>query len=194
MKDLESNKSTIGGRITSLRKTAGLTQKELAAKITVSRELVNLWENDLRQIKGDDIVRLADALETTCDYLLRGVSTQNLDVYTATGLTDEGLEAIQKIPINLRQTFCETLKSKYFYELLMTIQESVLFSPYRGCFIEESIMQLLKEKPRCIPPVDFDTIFKFNATDQAGKLFDEVSTRLYDEMESKRNGQHHKDS
>lgn len=92
---MESYK-TIGERIAALRKQANLTQKELAQRLTISRELVNFWENDLRMIKGDDIVRLADALDTTCDYLLRGVSTVNLSVYKDTGLNDDAINFLRE--------------------------------------------------------------------------------------------------
>lgn len=94
---MESYKQTIGNRISALRAKRGLTQKELAAKVTVSRELVNFWENDMRQIKGDDIARLADALETTCDYLLRGVSAENVDISKETGLTDDSINHLKRL-------------------------------------------------------------------------------------------------
>lgn len=94
---MEGYNNTIGNRISALRAKRELTQKELAAKVTVSRELVNLWENDLRQIKGDDIVRLADALETTCDYLLRGVSAENVDISKETGLTDDSINHLKRL-------------------------------------------------------------------------------------------------
>lgn len=127
---MESNKSTVGGRIAALRKTAGLKQRELADKITVSRELVNLWENDLRQIKGDDIARLADALGTTCDYLLRGVSSENLNIHFATGLSDEGIAAIASISDNQRTVFNELIASEHFKELvsLLALYEHHLFA------------------------------------------------------------------
>lgn len=115
---MESNKNTIGGRIAALRKSAGLKQRELADKVAVSRELVNLWENDLRQIKGDDIARLADALETTCDYLLRGVSSENLDIYSATGLSDEGIAAIASISCNQRAALNKVITSTHFEKLI----------------------------------------------------------------------------
>lgn len=94
---MESNKNTIGGRIAALRKAAGLKQRELAEKIHVSRELVNMWENDSRQIKGDDIATLADALGTTCDYLLRGVSAQNVDISKETGLTNDSINHLKRL-------------------------------------------------------------------------------------------------
>lgn len=127
---MESNKNTTGGRIAALRKTAGLKQRELADKIMVSRELVNLWENDMRQIKGEDIARLADALGTTCDYLLRGVSTENLNIYTTTGLSDEGIAAIASMSDGQRAMLNEVIASEHFSELisLFALYKEFLFA------------------------------------------------------------------
>lgn len=94
---------TIGERISGARRANNLTQNELSEKLGVSRELVNLWESDMRQIKGGDIARLADALETTCDYLLRGIvrdSSREVNVekllFAYTGLTEKAIKAIKK--------------------------------------------------------------------------------------------------
>lgn len=94
-----SGASEIGKRIAELRKKAGLTQGELANRLSVKRETVNQWENGVRQIKGPDIADLADALGTTCDYILRGISSENLDVYQATGLSDRSINYLR---------FCKT--------------------------------------------------------------------------------------
>ena len=68
---MDSNKMTIGERIKQRRESLGLTQRELSERLFVKRETINQWESGTRQIKGDDIARLADTLETTCDYILR---------------------------------------------------------------------------------------------------------------------------
>lgn len=95
---------TIGERISGTRRANNFTQNELSEKLGVSRELVNLWENDMRKIKGDDIAKLADALETTCDYLLRGIVIKNPELVNTeklissyTGLTEKAIEAIKKL-------------------------------------------------------------------------------------------------
>lgn len=189
---MESNRNSPGGRIATLRKNAGLKQRELAEKISVSRELVNLWENDLRQIKGEDIVRLADALGTTCDYLLRGVSTENLDIHTAIGLTDDGIRAIQEIPPDLKTAFCETVKSEKFQALLKAISDSARYATRRGDPIITHLRELLQGMENPLPAYDMDIVFRYQASEAAGKLFDEVSTLLYNEREGHLYGQHQK--
>ncbi len=87
--------SEIGKRIAELRKGMDLTQEELAKRISVKRETVNQWENGVRQIKGPDIAALADTLDTTCDYILRGISAENVDIHQAIGLSDDAIEILK---------------------------------------------------------------------------------------------------
>lgn len=60
----------IGDRIRERRKILGLTQKELARKVKVSSQVVSNWERGYTDPDHDDIARLAEALETSSDYLL----------------------------------------------------------------------------------------------------------------------------
>ena len=94
---MESNKTTIGERIKQQRQKLGLTQQELSQKLYVKRETINQWENGTRQIKGDDIARLADTLETTCDYILRGIETEQLHFFKDLGLTGNAVRCLQKM-------------------------------------------------------------------------------------------------
>lgn len=95
---MESNISApqaIGKRIALLRQQKGLTQTELGNMIHQRREIVSYWENGSRDIKSGDIILLADALDTTCDYILRGIQSENIDIYKATGLCDEAIKFFQ---------------------------------------------------------------------------------------------------
>ncbi|MBE3586531.1 MAG: helix-turn-helix transcriptional regulator [Thermoanaerobacter sp.] len=60
----------IGKRIKELREQLGLTQEELAEKVGISRSALANYESGLREPKGDILVRFANALNTTTDYLL----------------------------------------------------------------------------------------------------------------------------
>lgn len=94
----------IGVRIFRLREAKGMTQKGLSQKIGCSREVINTWENGTRQIKGKDITLLAEALGTTCDYLLQGKIEKEGNIIDAiefvveyTGLSREAVESIKKM-------------------------------------------------------------------------------------------------
>lgn len=109
---MQSNKpATIGGRIKELRERAGLAQRELAAKVQTSRETVNMWERGTRMIKGDDIAHIADALGTTCDYLLRGVSSSHIDIHKATALNDAAINTFKYADDKHRQRWAEVLNA-----------------------------------------------------------------------------------
>lgn len=84
----------IGKRIKELREGKKLRQADLAEKVTVKRETVNQWENGTRQIKGEDIAALADALDTTTDYILRGIASDHVDIARYTHLSDKAIERL----------------------------------------------------------------------------------------------------
>lgn len=92
---MESN--SIGARVAERRNEMGLKQRELADMLSVKRETVNQWENGIRQIKGEDVARLADALETTTDYILRGIKAENLSAAKETGLSDGAITKLRQL-------------------------------------------------------------------------------------------------
>jgi len=61
---------TIGQRIGKLRANSGLTQAELANKLSVKRETVAQWEADTREIKASYIIKLAELFNVSADYIL----------------------------------------------------------------------------------------------------------------------------
>lgn len=83
----------IGLRISKLR--VEQSQQEVANALKVRRETVTQWENGTRRIKDTDIVRMADYFGCSCDFILRGVDSKNLDVHRATGLSDETINSLR---------------------------------------------------------------------------------------------------
>lgn len=67
---------TIGERIKSARKERGLTQKGLAAQVGVPYQTIQYWENGRRNPKIDNLQKVADALDTDVNWLLRGSVAQ----------------------------------------------------------------------------------------------------------------------
>ena len=64
----------IGQYIHHLRKAAGMTQKELAEKLSISFQAVSKWENGDALPDVGILLALCDALNTTADKLLNGGS------------------------------------------------------------------------------------------------------------------------
>lgn len=92
--------NNIGSRITALREERRLTQKELAENLNVKRETVNQWENGTRDLKTDYTVKLADFFGVTCDYLLRGIKSENVSINARLGLNDETIKNLEAVKGN----------------------------------------------------------------------------------------------
>jgi transcriptional regulator with XRE-family HTH domain len=63
---------TLGRRLAECRDRKGWTQKELAQRAGISTAFLSEIENDRRGIGAEALLDLADALDASLDYLLRG--------------------------------------------------------------------------------------------------------------------------
>ncbi len=61
---------TLGSRIKDLRLKQGITQKQLAEKIGIREATLSRYENDKRDAQWETLGRIAEHLNTSCDYLL----------------------------------------------------------------------------------------------------------------------------
>lgn len=59
-----------GDRIAQLREQRGLSQKELAERLEVSKSTVGHWESNIRRLQDEYILKLANFFGVTTDYLL----------------------------------------------------------------------------------------------------------------------------
>ena len=57
-------------RIKELRLEKGLTQTQLAEKAGINQSMIARWERGEREPFASAVLKLADALECTCVYLL----------------------------------------------------------------------------------------------------------------------------
>jgi len=65
---------TLGEKILVLRKQNGLSQEQLAEKITISRQAISRWELNESIPDVDNIVQLSKVFGVSTDYLLTGRS------------------------------------------------------------------------------------------------------------------------
>ena len=80
-----------GDRIHDLRTAHGLTMEALGRRIGVSKATIKRYENGIIQnIPSDKIEAMADALETTPEYLMGWETPENKDV------TDQELAAFAR--------------------------------------------------------------------------------------------------
>lgn len=156
------DQNSIGERIKELRKAKNLTQEELANLMNSSRVQINQWETGARELTANRIIEFANALDTSCEYLLRGVPVEKVDSYNHTGLDIHSLNALEDImglPEHMKNQYLifinGILGSDYFWREVMPhlssalcIQNSsVLGGAYSGFknFSLESAADKLKE-------------------------------------------------
>ena len=93
---LQKNPIEIGARLAQLRGDER-SQQDVANALGVRRETITQWENGTRRIKDIDIIRLSDYFGVSCDYILRGVQAENVDIYRQTGLSNEAIESLKQL-------------------------------------------------------------------------------------------------
>lgn len=64
--------ATTGDRIREIREAHGMTQDELAQRAGISKGFLSDVENNRRNISSEYLLRIANALGASVDYLLRG--------------------------------------------------------------------------------------------------------------------------
>lgn len=128
----------IGSRIRELRQKNNLTHEALAEKIGISRDLITKIENGKRDLRSDVAVDIADALDTTCDYLLRGIAPENLDTAKDLGLSNDAINVLRAIADETGQKE----ENRQVYELLksagMQVRESIP-EPRSGFYLSENL-------------------------------------------------------
>ena len=122
-----NSQKTIGKRIKELREKKGETQADLAKELYVKRETVNQWENETRDLKTAYTIKLADYYNTTCDYILRGVQSENVDINRITGLSDEAIEFLNYLKENNKQNL-DVINNLFRFRLIKGLD-------FYDCFI-----------------------------------------------------------
>jgi transcriptional regulator with XRE-family HTH domain len=68
--------ATTGDRIREIREELAMTQDRLAELAGISKGFLSDVENNKRNISSDNLLKIADALGASADYLLRGETKQ----------------------------------------------------------------------------------------------------------------------
>lgn len=92
---------TVGGGIKFLRRKKNYTQEDLARKMHYENKAsISSYESNRRGLSGQVAVEMAKTLETTTDYILRGVSEENEHVQEAKVII-EGMDSVhaQKLAV-----------------------------------------------------------------------------------------------
>lgn len=77
----------MGKRIAARRKQLGLTQEELADKISVTPQLISTAERGIKALRPENLSKISTALGVSADYLLKGIDSKELSTSNSTTLT-----------------------------------------------------------------------------------------------------------
>jgi transcriptional regulator with XRE-family HTH domain len=64
--------TTLGERIKGCRQSLSWTQDKLAQEAGISKSFLSEIENDKANVSGENLMRIANALDTSLDYLMKG--------------------------------------------------------------------------------------------------------------------------
>lgn len=93
---------SLGNKLAQARRAKNLTQEQLAEKLEVTRQAVSRWESDAAYPETDKIVRMAQILEVSCDYLLQD------------GVDEAGKPAVPAVTRLLRQAQGKRVKLTFY--------------------------------------------------------------------------------
>ena len=92
-----------GKRLRELRKNNGLTQKDLAEQLSLTKSVISAYENDIRLPSYDVLLAISRIFKVSTDYLL-GQSKIEADIIESrkqyadmTGLTEREMELLRNL-------------------------------------------------------------------------------------------------
>lgn len=125
-------------RLTELREKRNLKRQEVADSIGVSRASLEYYEKGKRKPDIEVALRLADYYGVTCDYLIRGVRSEFVDIHNVTGLSDKAIEILS--------TFNRFQMNNYVNVVNFLIEETEFQSDGEGVRrYETNVLQKLYE-------------------------------------------------
>lgn len=129
---------SIGERIAQLRKDLGLSQKQLADKMEVSRQAVSKWENDLAAPDSIKMIQLAEVLDTDIEYLSTG--RRNFARRPPVVLTKvETVEKVVEKPIIQERILEKTVE----VPVVQYVEKPVVKKVYRTTYIRDPVALFL---------------------------------------------------
>lgn len=160
------SQNTIGDRIRELRKSKNLTQDDLALLMNTSRVQINQWETGVRELSASRVIEFAGALDTSCEFLLRGVPLEKAESYNQTGLDLHSLNAFADI-----MDLTEHKKKQYLFVL-----NGILGSDYFWRNVMPHILAALSIQENAILGGAFSGIKDYNPEELCNKIKESIKT------------------
>lgn|SRR5574338_527819 len=96
--------ATPGDRIREARESRGWTQEELAGKAQMSKGFLSDVENNKRSVSAEYVLKIANALGVSLDYLLRGETGREERERRPVEIPPELSAAAQRLKLSYSQT------------------------------------------------------------------------------------------
>jgi transcriptional regulator with XRE-family HTH domain len=101
--------ATTGDRIRAIREARGKTQDQLAEDAKISKGFLSEVENNKRNISSENLLRIANVLGASVDYLLRGETKEHTHRQPVV-IPPEMSQAAEELGLSYAQTL-ETLEA-----------------------------------------------------------------------------------
>ena len=113
-------KMLIGDRIKELRTRQGLSQAELGDKVETDGSVISRWETNRAKVSQKYIVKLANALGTSTDYLLGETDDPKLEKTPSLGhvLIEDGEPKDKRLIIKNRDMYIDLPETAEGFEIL----------------------------------------------------------------------------
>lgn len=137
----------VGARIRELREERGITAEELARQVDRAYSSFTAWERGNRAPDIESLLRVAEVLDVSTDYLLTGHEPEAVELGKKTGLSQKALEGFV--------TACGS--GKGFFEYAFNDPGAAFIWGDFGCYIERAVaFQSMPKgsRPAVVPPGD----------------------------------------
>ena len=123
---------SVGERITELRKTASLSQGDLARALDISRQAVSKWENDQSNPDVMNLIALADILDTDIEYLATGRRTYGRRPPVVIKTTETVEKIVEKPIVQVQETVIEKIVET---PVVQVVEKPVTKKVYRTRYV-----------------------------------------------------------
>ena len=105
-----------GERISKLRQSKNITQKELASKLYVTDKTISSWESNRTEPSIEMIIKLSEILECSASYLLYGDNYKdNIEMEIKIKLTKEEYENLNKMIKSIGKFLLQSNQQDIYY-------------------------------------------------------------------------------
>ena len=127
---------SLGERILELRKTANMSQADLARAMDVSRQAVSKWETDQSSPDASNLILLSDLLDTDIEYLTTGRRTYSRRPPVVIKTTETVEKVVEKPVVQVVETVVEKVVEKPVVQL---VEKPVVKKVYRTKIVRNPI-------------------------------------------------------